>query len=79
MLLSRKFINQYVDIEDISSEKLADVLTNAGLEVEGIERLLDIDNLKVGYVVECEKWKIATTYMFVKWMWVMRYSHCLWR
>lgn len=55
MLLSRKFINQYVDIEDISSEKLADVLTNAGLEVEGIERLLDIDNLKVGYVVECEK------------------------
>ncbi len=55
MLLSRKFINQYVDIEDVSSEKLADVLTNAGLEVEGIQRLLDIENLKVGHVTRCEK------------------------
>lgn len=53
MLVSRKFINQYVDLEGLSTEEIADKLTNAGLEVEGIETLLDVDHLVVGKVLTC--------------------------
>lgn len=53
MLLSRKFLNRYVDIKDVSSEELAQRLTSAGLEVEGIEPLITGTNLVVGYVLEC--------------------------
>lgn len=55
MLLSRKLLNRYVDISDISTEKLADVLTNAGHEVEGISQLVQGTDLVVGYVESCEK------------------------
>ena len=53
MLVSRKFINRYVDLEGLSTEEIADKLTNAGLEVEGIDILLDVDNLVVGKVLTC--------------------------
>lgn len=53
MLVSRKFINRYVDLEGLSTAEIADKLTNAGLEVEGIESLLDVENLVVGKVLTC--------------------------
>ncbi|HZJ86718.1 MAG TPA: phenylalanine--tRNA ligase subunit beta, partial [Erysipelothrix sp.] len=55
MLVSRKLLNRYVDIEDIDTQTLADELTDAGLEVEGIETLASGTNLVVGHVLECEK------------------------
>lgn len=54
MLVSRKLLNRYVDIADIDTLKLADTLTNAGLEVEGIEPLVHGTHLTVGHVLECE-------------------------
>lgn len=55
MLLSRKLLNRYVDIEDIETEKLAKKLTEAGFEVEGISPLIIGTNLVVGHVLETEK------------------------
>lgn len=54
MLISRKLLNRYVDIEDISTEVLAEALTNAGLEVETVTPLIHGTNLVVGYVESCE-------------------------
>lgn len=55
MLISRKLLNKYVDISDISTAVLADELTDAGLEVEGIEKLAHGTDLVVGHVLELEK------------------------
>ena len=38
MLVSYKWLNEYVDIKDIEVEDLADLMSRTGLEVEGIEQ-----------------------------------------
>lgn len=53
MLVSRKLLGRYVDIDGISTQEIADKLTNAGLEVEGLEPLVKGTNLVVGHVLEC--------------------------
>ena len=53
MNLSRKWLSTYVDIHDISDQKLADVLTNAGLEVEGYSSLVKTTDVIIGHVLEC--------------------------
>lgn len=54
MRLSYKWLSEYVDLEGISPEELADKMTTAGLEVEGIEPIASGTNLVIGEVVECE-------------------------
>lgn len=54
MKLSYNWIADLVDLEGIDAYELADKLTTAGLEVEGIERVATGTNLIVGEVVECE-------------------------
>lgn len=53
MRISRKWLSQYMDISDLSIQTLADKITSAGLEVEGIEYLSQGTNLVIGYVEEC--------------------------
>ena len=53
MLLSRKFLNDYVDISDINTQDLADKMTNVGNEYDKIGSLLVGTNLVVGEVLEC--------------------------
>ena len=36
MRLSYKWLKEYVDLSDITPEELADKMTTAGLEVEGV-------------------------------------------
>lgn len=55
MKVSVKWLSQYVDIKDISAQKIADTLTNAGIEVESIETLASGSDLVVGHVLSCEK------------------------
>lgn len=55
MLVSRKWLNQLVDIETIENEDLAEILTQAGLEVEGIRPMASGTNLEIGLVLSCEK------------------------
>lgn len=53
MLVSKKLLGRYVDLEGISADAIADALTNAGLEVEGVSKLVIGTNLVVGHVLEC--------------------------
>jgi phenylalanyl-tRNA synthetase beta chain len=53
--VSKKWLNDYVSIYDIASEELADRLTIAGLEVEGIESLACNADLVIGQVLTCER------------------------
>lgn len=53
MKISRKWLNRLVEIEDISTKELADTLTSAGLEVEGIEQLASGTGLVIGEVLTC--------------------------
>jgi len=54
MLLSRKFLNDYIDTSDISINELADKMTNVGNEYDKLGSLLQGTNLVVGEVLECE-------------------------
>ena len=54
MRMSINWLKEYVDLEGITPEALADKLTVAGLEVEGIERMAEGTNLVIGEVLTCE-------------------------
>ena len=53
MKVSYKWLSTYVDLKDISAQVLADTLTNAGIEVEGIEALASGTDLVIGEVLTC--------------------------
>lgn len=53
MRISRKWFNQYMDVQDLSIEEIAAKITNAGFEVEGIEHLSQGTNLVIGHVETC--------------------------
>ncbi len=53
MLVSLKNISQYVSLEGLTPEDLANKLTFAGVEVEEISRLASGTNLVIGEVKEC--------------------------
>lgn len=53
MLVSYKWLSEYVDLQGISAETLADRLTKAGLEVDAVHyRDKGVTNVVVGYVTE---------------------------
>ena len=58
MKISYSWLKDYVDI-DINPEKLADILTNTGLEVEGVEQFEEVKGgmkgLVIGEILSCEK------------------------
>lgn len=53
MKVSLNVLNQYVQVKDIEPSKLAELVTSAGFEVEGIEKLAYGTKLVIGYVKEC--------------------------
>ena len=54
MLLSRKFVSEYVDIDNnIDIKSLANALTNVGNEFDYAEKLINATNLVIGEIVEC--------------------------
>jgi phenylalanyl-tRNA synthetase beta chain len=55
MKVSKKWLNDYVSVADITSLELADRLTIAGLEVEGIETLACRADLVIGEVLTCDR------------------------
>ena len=55
MLLSRKFVKDYIDLDDkLSIKQIADTMTNVGNEYDFCGSLINASNLIVGEVVECE-------------------------
>ncbi|QTN00022.1 phenylalanine--tRNA ligase subunit beta [Sediminibacillus dalangtanensis] len=56
MFVSLNWLKNYVDIDNISPEQLAEKITKSGIEVEGIEYVAETSsNVVVGYVQSCEK------------------------
>ena len=56
MLVSLKNVNQYVSLEGLTAEQIANGLTFAGVEVEEISRMASGTNLVIGEILECEKY-----------------------
>ncbi|MER2191024.1 MAG: phenylalanine--tRNA ligase subunit beta [Solibacillus sp.] len=56
MLVSLKWLSQYVDIEGLDAQELAEKITRAGIEVDAvIDRAAGMTNVVVGHVVSKEK------------------------
>ncbi len=55
MLVSVKELKKYVDLNDLTSEEIANGLTFAGIEVEEVSKLASGTNLVIGHILECEK------------------------
>ncbi|MGP4041643.1 phenylalanine--tRNA ligase subunit beta [Gracilibacillus sp. D59] len=56
MYVSLNWLKNYVDIDQLSPEDLAERITKSGIEVEGLERFASpANNVVVGYVESCEK------------------------
>ena len=53
MLVSLKNISQYVSLEGLTPEEIADKLTFAGVEVEEVSKLASGTNLVIGHILEC--------------------------
>jgi phenylalanyl-tRNA synthetase beta chain len=55
MKLSRKFLNDYLDLENITTDDIATKMVLAGNEYESVSKLVHANLLVVGEVVSCEK------------------------
>ncbi|WP_163581579.1 phenylalanine--tRNA ligase subunit beta [Gracilibacillus saliphilus] len=56
MFVSLNWLKNYVDIDQLSPEDLAERITKSGIEVEGLEHFASpTNNVVVGYVDSCEK------------------------
>lgn len=55
MKLSKRFLNEYVDVEDIDIKSLAEKMVFAGNEYESIEAISAAQNIVVGEILECKK------------------------
>lgn len=55
MYVSLNWLKQYVDYGSLSPEELAEKITKSGIEVDGIERVIneESEGIVVGYVKEC--------------------------
>ena len=51
MLVSLKSVNQYVSLEGLTPEEIADKLTFAGVEVEEVRKLASGTNLVIGHIL----------------------------
>lgn len=56
MIISLKWLKEYVDLEGISADEIVDKLTTSGSEVEEvIDKVSELKNIVVGYVEKVEK------------------------
>ena len=54
MLVSYKWLQDYVDLTGVSAVELAEKITRSGIEVDGIEQLSKgVKGIVVGHVLEC--------------------------
>lgn len=53
MNISKKWLQQYMDLSDLTMEEIADKITDAGLEVEGMSYMSQGSNLVIGNVLSC--------------------------
>lgn len=56
MKLSRKFVEDYIDLDkNLSIEEIAESMTNAGSEYDSAEKLINATKLVIGKIIECKE------------------------
>jgi phenylalanyl-tRNA synthetase beta chain len=55
MKVSLKWLNEFVQVDDVDPKLLANKLTFAGVEVESVDPLASATNLVIGKILSCEK------------------------
>ena len=55
MKVTRKWLEEFIDLSDIKSEEIIKVLNKIGQEVEGYEKIEVPENVVIGEVIECHK------------------------
>jgi len=55
MIITRSWLNNFIDIEDISNEKLYETFNSIGLEVDSIKTYTIPDKVVIGEVISCRK------------------------
>ena len=55
MIVTRKWLEEFIDLGDISTEEICEGLNSIGQEVEALKRIRIADKVVVGFVEECEK------------------------
>ncbi len=55
MLVSYNWLKEYIDLDDLSADDVANLLTNAGVEVESVRKQIAVNNLSSAIISECHK------------------------
>ena len=55
MIVTKEWLNEFVDLSKISTEKICEALNSIGLEVDSVNKPNIADGVVVGFVKECEK------------------------
>ena len=55
MILTRHWLNAFIDVKEVSEERLSQTLNSLGLEVDTIEARRAPDDIVIGYVRSCHK------------------------
>ncbi len=55
MIITRNWLSEWIDIRDISTEKICETLNSIGLEVDSLESIKIPKGVVVGYVEKCDK------------------------
>jgi len=55
MIVTKQWLNEWIDISAIDTDKISVALNAIGLEVDGLTKIKIPENVVVGHVVSCEK------------------------
>jgi len=55
MIVTRSWLNKWIDLDDVTTDDLAKTFNAIGLEVDRIERTVIPEHIVIGKVLECEK------------------------
>ncbi|MGB3961118.1 MAG: phenylalanine--tRNA ligase subunit beta, partial [Sulfurimonas sp.] len=55
MILTKTWLNEWIDLEDITTETLAKTLNSIGLEVDSVHTYKIPQKIVFGHVLECER------------------------
>ncbi|ARU47899.1 phenylalanine--tRNA ligase subunit beta [Sulfurospirillum diekertiae] len=55
MIVTKQWLNEWIDISAIDTDKISVALNAIGLEVDGLTKIRIPENVVVGHVVSCEK------------------------
>jgi len=55
MIVTRKWLEEFINLEGISTKQIVEALNSIGQEVEAVKEIRIADKVVIGYVEECEK------------------------